>query len=299
VKTLLAFVSVAAVGAISASAADAAPGYDWTGVYVGAHVGVAHGRITATDVTEPNGGFFTDLVPAGTEGFKFHKTALAGGAHVGAQYELGKFVLGAEGAWTATGIRQTIVSPYFPESDTESAKVRNYMALVGRAGFAADRFMIYAKGGYASGKVNFRARDSESLVTYTKNDRQNGYVLGGGVDYALSNHLIFGVDFSHVKLGAKTSTGRNVFDDGTFGDNPETYRTRATMDIFMARLSFKFGGGHAPQLAPPAPPAPPPLPPAPATQTCADGSVILASDACPVPLPPAPPPPPPPSGERG
>jgi iron complex outermembrane recepter protein len=42
---------------------------------------------------------------------------------------------------------------------------------------------------------------------------------------------------------------------------------------------------------------PPPPPPAPATQTCADGSVILATEACPA--PPAPPPPPPPAPERG
>ena len=154
-------------------------------------------------------------------------------------------MLGAEGAWTATRIRQTIVSPYFPDSDTEAAKIRNYLTLVGRAGYAVDRFMIYAKGGYASGKVNFRARDDKSLVTYTKNDRQNGYVLGGGIDYALSNHLIFGGDYSHVNLGSKTSTGENVFDDGTFGADPETYRTRATIDAFMARLTFKFGGGQA------------------------------------------------------
>ncbi len=49
-------------------------------------------------------------------------------------------------------------------------------------------------------------------------------------------------------------------------------------------------------VAPPPPPPPPP-PPAPATQTCADGSVILATDVCP--LPPPPPPPPAPEPERG
>ena len=42
-----------------------------------------------------------------------------------------------------------------------------------------------------------------------------------------------------------------------------------------------------------APPPPPPPPPAPATQTCPDGSVILATETCP------PPPPPPPEPERG
>jgi trimeric autotransporter adhesin len=57
-------------------------------------------------------------------------------------------------------------------------------------------------------------------------------------------------------------------------------------------------GGHA---APPPPPpvvAPPPPPP-PATQTCPDGSVILATDTCPAPPPPPPPPPPVERGERG
>jgi hypothetical protein len=44
-----------------------------------------------------------------------------------------------------------------------------------------------------------------------------------------------------------------------------------------------------------APPPPPPAPPA--TQTCPDGSVILATDVCPA--PPPPPPPPPPEPERG
>ena len=40
-----------------------------------------------------------------------------------------------------------------------------------------------------------------------------------------------------------------------------------------------------------------PPPPAPATQTCPDGSVILATDVCPA--PPPPPPPPAPAPERG
>jgi outer membrane autotransporter protein len=56
-----------------------------------------------------------------------------------------------------------------------------------------------------------------------------------------------------------------------------------------ARLGFRFGG-HAEPMAPPPPViAPPPAEPAPATQTCYDGSVILATDTCPVPPPPPPP----------
>ena len=66
---------------------------------------------------------------------------------------------------------------------------------------------------------------------------------------------------------------------------------------FLAGFTYKFGARPpaAAPLPPPPPPAPPPPPPA--TQTCADGSVILATEACPV--PPPPPPPPPPAPERG
>jgi iron complex outermembrane receptor protein len=63
---------------------------------------------------------------------------------------------------------------------------------------------------------------------------------------------------------------------------------------WLLGASYKFGA--APPAPPPPPPAPPPPPP-PATQTCPDGSVILATDACPA--PPPPPPPPPPAPERG
>lgn len=65
---------------------------------------------------------------------------------------------------------------------------------------------------------------------------------------------------------------------------------------FMLGATYKFGARVAPLPPPPAAPPPPPPPP-PATQTCPDGSVVLATDACPA--PPPPPPPPPPAPERG
>jgi outer membrane receptor protein involved in Fe transport len=80
--------------------------------------------------------------------------------------------------------------------------------------------------------------------------------------------------------------GRSTQLFGTFLAEPRTYG---------ATLRFKWAPSAAPAPTYEAPPPPPP--PAPATQTCPDGSVILATDACPV--PPPPPPPPPPEPQRG
>jgi outer membrane receptor protein involved in Fe transport len=78
--------------------------------------------------------------------------------------------------------------------------------------------------------------------------------------------------------------GRQIF--SSFLAEPRTYGLT---------LRARFA---APRAAPvEAAPPPPPPPPPPATQTCADGSVILATEVCPA--PPPPPPPPPPAPERG
>jgi outer membrane immunogenic protein len=220
--------------------AEARSAYDWSGLYLGAAIGGANAHITATDITEPSGGFFTDLVPAGTEGFDFNSTALAGSVHAGAQYQWQQLVLGGEVSVGATGMNQTITSPYFPDSDTETGTIGAYATAVGRVGIAFDRFMLYAKGGYAGGEVGFKARDNQALVTYQQNSWQNGYALGAGLDYAVTDALTLGIDYTHLDLGSAEGTGPNVFDSGALGNNPESYRTSATADIVTARLSYKF-----------------------------------------------------------
>ncbi|HZB70383.1 MAG TPA: TonB-dependent receptor, partial [Sphingomicrobium sp.] len=54
---------------------------------------------------------------------------------------------------------------------------------------------------------------------------------------------------------------------------------------YAAGLRIAFGGASAPTPPPPPAMVAPPPPPPPATQTCADGSVILATDVCPGPPP--------------
>ena len=86
-----------------------------------------------------------------------------------------------------------------------------------------------------------------------------------------------------------------------FSENDEDFSITSNGKLkshsVLVSLIYNFAG--APVAPPPvvvAEPAPPPPPPPPATQTCPDGSVILATDACP---PPPPPPPPAPEPERG
>ena len=118
--------------------------------------------------------------------------------------------------------------------------------------------------------------------------------------YNLVN-LSAGLDFD-------SGLGVALYVNNLFDENPKLSfdrerggRARQGFNIGQPRtigmtVRYKFSGERQAVAAPPPPPPPPPAPP-PATQTCADGSVILATDACPV--APPPPPPPPPAPERG
>jgi hypothetical protein len=88
-------------------------------------------------------------------------------------------------------------------------------------------------------------------------------------------------------IGAQNSSGPILAAWGDIGD----------VKGFGVKAGWRFGGKPVEAAPPPPPPPPPPAPPPPATQTCPDGSVILATDTCPV--PPPPPAPPPPAPERG
>jgi opacity protein-like surface antigen len=152
------------------------------------------------------------------------------------------------------------------------------------------------------------------LLDVGKNESVNFYVGGGaGIAWFHERTAIDTTDFNlrdsgfawQAIAGVRAPVFRyfdiglkyRYFDGGhlTDGDLRGEFRSHSV----LASLIYNFGPEAAPP--PPPPPPPPPLPPAPlpppATQTCPDGSVVLATDACP--LPPLPPPPPPPTPERG
>jgi opacity protein-like surface antigen len=176
-----------------------------------------------------------------------------------------------------------------------------------------DGVSFYVGGGAGRARVSFAG------------DRDNAWAYQGiaGVRFALSENVDLGLKYRYFRTGrvnladdAVTTFAGNVdraIVAGTVGTTPTNFTvdriTNAALSTnfdqkfrshsLLASLIFNFGGASAAPLPPPPPPPAPyeAAPPPPATQTCPDGSVILASDSCP--LPPPPPPPPPPAPERG
>ncbi|MEO5810008.1 MAG: outer membrane beta-barrel protein [Sphingomicrobium sp.] len=123
-----------------------------------------------------------------------------------------------------------------------------------------------------SAKANLFVND---FSNYNRHRNLRGWRVGAGAQTQLFGNAYVGAEAAYTDY------------------NHDVSRIRVAMT-----LGYRFF--HPVVVVPPvyvAPPPPPPAPP-PATQTCADGSVILATDMCPPP-PPPPPPPAPAPGERG
>jgi outer membrane immunogenic protein len=144
-----------------------------------------------------------------------------------------------------------------------------------RLGFVASpSTLFYVKGGYVVNAQRKFFRGDIARASYYNKFNTQGYLVGGGVEQNLGSPL-------YVKAEV----------------NYSNYRTNSSRLTGLIGVGVRFGGSDAPPPPPPPPPPPEPAPVPPATQTCPDGSVILATDACPV--PPPPPPPPPAAPERG
>ncbi len=141
----------------------------------------------------------------------------------------------------------------------------------GRLGFVSGpSTLFYVRGAYVvNAQRKYFDSDAPGRDYYNKYNTR-GWLAGAGVEQQLGSPL-------YVKA------------EGTYSN----YRTNSSRITGLVSLGLRFGGQD---ILPPPPPPPPvvdqaPPPPPPATQTCPDGSVILATDACPVPPPPPPPPP--------
>lgn len=209
----------------------AAPGFSWTGLYLGANVGYGWGD---TEVSSNNGGFDEDKASLGydTDG------VLAGG-QIGYNWQRGAFVIGVEGEvgyLGAEGDKAVVESPD-NFGDTEFGA---YGVLAARLGIASDRSLFYVKGGWALASVETTAGDLDSgAVDPSKvtslDETLSGYAIGGGVEYALSGNWTVKGEYLYMNFGDEKSSNA---DGDTF-----THET----DIHTAKVgvNYKFGGDHS------------------------------------------------------
>lgn len=207
------------------------PAYDWSGIYIGGHVGAiwARSRVLDNGVLTESG--------AATDG-------VVGGILAGYNWQTGSVVLGAEGdfGWSNARGHGTVVvpppppvvvvvpAPVIPDGPN-TYNLRWDSHLVGKAGFASGQWLAFATGGLAIAGFDFQegvAPDAPRPNSISKT--YAGFSVGGGVEYAFTRNLIGRLQYIYDDFGGKNYV---AVDGGT-------YRVNLTSQTLRGALSWKF-----------------------------------------------------------
>ena len=274
-KYLLAAVAAAAI-TTPAMARDGAG-------YVGVDLGAMLVEDITFDVETPAGVLFEDYA-IGDHKFGYDAGVVAG-------YDFGAVRAEAELAYKRANHDEYVLAGTTVPADGRSSSMSIMGNLLLDFG-ADDSWQGFVGGGVGLARTRLTLENA-ALTARRLSDSGFAWQLLAGVRYPVSDNIDFGLKYRFYN--------HDIKDDVTFapativaGEADGRFRSHSLM------ASLVFNLGSAPPPPPPViveQPAPPPPPPPPATQTCWDGSVILATDVCPP--QPAPPPPPPPAPVRG
>lgn len=166
--------------------------YDWTGFYVGGHVGYGWAEKDWRDAFGLN--------------VSNKANGLLGGGQVGFNYQIGQFVLGAEGDFSWSGIKggtNTIGVIGAPLGAAFNTDVNWVSTLTGRAGIAFDRWLVYGKGGVAWANDSFTTNLYTAPASVEVTQTRIGWTAGAGVEYAFAPQWSAKLEYNYMDFGNK------------------------------------------------------------------------------------------------
>jgi outer membrane immunogenic protein len=220
--------------------------YDWTGFYVGGHIG---GGMLVDSVSQNGvspGGF--NLVGSGN----LRPAGVIGGAQIGANYEFAPWVVGVEGSWTDSAITGNTLfgctGPCLIGAATGIGQERFtshalwFAALTGRVGYAANDWLFYAKAGGGWMRVTY----TEDLLTFggvtagTQDitDNRTGFTVGVGVELGLVENLTGKIEYDFYDFGSKNYNFNAI--------TPVSVSSNLHTIIVGLNYKFNWSGGPKP-----------------------------------------------------
>jgi len=268
-RGFLAVLALTAIVANSAIAADtpvkappkvAVDVYDWSGIYIGAGVGVAW--------TQPHR-FYPNLPLVGLPPTTFASNGTDGVYDIfgGAQWQFGQWLAGVEADYIAGFNRmKSSVSVSPPEPFTHLAsttKITDLWMVGPRLGAAWNRFMAYGTGGYAAARLagSYSCADTGIPVLpgpgacsavfgavrnldFGGTTWNDGWFFGAGLEYmafrSQAADVILGADYRHFQVDSKVAF---VCDFAHCGPTThQNFSQEARGDMVTVRLTLKTNG---------------------------------------------------------
>jgi outer membrane autotransporter protein len=218
---------------VKAPPAPAPVAYNWSGFYIGAHVGGAWGT-KEWFLTDPGLDFgshdVSGLIAGGQVGFNWQAP--------GSNWVLG---IEAQASWSNADGEHIITIPGATAIGLRS-EVEWLGTVTGRLGYAFDRVLVYAKGGFAFAHDNFEVFNPSGPEVFSTDKTRTGWTVGGGIEVALGGNWSAKGEYNFMDLGKKSVT----FTDG--GD-VIPFDVDQQLHVVKFGINYRFGGFGGPVVA--------------------------------------------------
>jgi outer membrane immunogenic protein len=190
----------------------APPVFTWAGFYLGANGGYGFGRGTfggGPDFGNQTGGLV--------------------GVTAGYNYQSGPLVAGIEADLDFGGI----AGDGFPKNSTNaSGNVTGVGSLRARFGYALDRALFYVTGGYTGANMRGSVADMSGNpnIFVSQSNYLNGYVLGLGLEFAVTNNLSVKAEYLYSNYGSANY----------FGGTPDSISAGTNFSSLKAGINYHF-----------------------------------------------------------
>jgi outer membrane immunogenic protein len=200
--------------------APPSPASNWSGLYVGGHVGLSTGNTTGGVPGVP----FTNT--------DYDMNGGMWGGHVGYNFQFNRYVLGIEGTFDGTNLNGDTSCLVIASCHREADWIGT---IVGRAGFlVTPNTLIYGMGGIAWGKLDTDVKFF-GFNALSGDDVHTGWTAGLGIEQAFTDRISARIEYAHVDLGDETTT---LHPPGGGGGPPD--RIDAEFDMIRLGVSYKL-----------------------------------------------------------
>lgn len=206
--------------------------YDWTGFYIGGHVGA--GLLADTDTQ--NGASAT-VPPTTLLGqINISQAGFVGGGQLGLNYQFASWVVGAEVSVSATNISGPGTVPTLANNTLRMTSApMDFGAVTGRIGYAFNTLLPYVKAGVGSMQVHYTQDTLLGGTTGTQEikDTRTGFTGGMGVEYGLTENFSAKLEYDFYDFGTKNYN---------FTTTPLSIRS--DLHVLEFGLNYRFNWAH-------------------------------------------------------
>ncbi len=217
--------------------------FDWSGIYVGGHVG---GGWATSDISDPGLGIIGGLLLNVPVIQTTNSSGFLGGGQIGSNYQIGKLVVGWEGDASWSRINGTSTSTFVPLggggsfSRALAANTDWTATLTTRIGIAHDHALFYGKAGTAIAHTNYTdnwtANPGGPFFSGTGSETRQGWTTGVGIEYAFAQNLSFKAEYDYMNFGSRTAAINGTIIGAPFSAG---IQNNLQINVVKAGLNFR------------------------------------------------------------